>query len=401
MREGHVFYVDVFRSEMGVVLCIERDILDSIQNELSVYLSATSDFIRRYPCPISMILYENYMSTIPKNMEITMRTLYKLIHSDNRNGHVQNVARHDEREFEAYAYLKGILSHFTDKKRLEDEFDVPFRTESDLLFRDIKQKNGESKSILYGIRDVSCIQRAIKSLIEMKKLHHIGQEGLNVLIRNDLSGVNDLPDSTGHMSLENTLAVYRLCSTDTLSHDEAIRLFYDVRVQGNINFSAKIGGIENWKKISPWLMHYQNKAVYMQNALSSSRGNSTYDPLFECIQIIEEKSLHPFNIDITEYRRNTTVYRGNSTRILENTNVKDFPTGDKGCPMMLHPVSPHHATLREWSKTDIFPITDSLINHTSIDSDANEFSKMLRTNPWSDMSPFEDSHPLLLEYLMS
>lgn len=376
-----------------------------------ILLSLHPGFRKRYSVPVAPWLTEKFFSGNQRDKELVMRTFYRLIHMHTHERCVPLLAAPEEDEYfwvghfffssepQVYEHLHEILNHFEDPVQIFTEYKNVFEDVENLYFSRPKKSNAEER--LMGIKNVACLHRALKSVLEIKAPHFISPEGIEILDRNGKLGIDNLPDRAGDLTAEQTIAIYRLCATNTLNNMDALGLFYHTYVDGEILFSAKLHGVENWTRVAPFLRQYNNKVLKKLETDNTTRGSATKTPciaLFHCFKIAEEMAYYPFHVTRKSYEAGDPNFRGNLTQSVMICDPRDFVVGENKCPIMLHAENTKENP-RTWFSGDIFPMYEGTICHSLLNTLPNAFANYAKSNAWRDLRPFEDAHPYLLEYL--
>lgn len=378
-----------------IYLCMTKITLREIQERVLMCLCAHPQFKRRFPVPISPWMTEKFFSGDPKDKEIVARVFYKLLHWSNKEGTNSLLATPDDTVlFSCYENLHKILNQFQDSSEIRNEFMSVFENYENLCF----QKSKGQKETLVGIKNVSCLHRAIKSLLEIKAQHFLEAHGKEILVRYQKEIFDQKEIEPGPLDPSQTIYIYQICASGELTRYHAIRLFYSVYVEGQIMFPAKLCGIENWHRVSPFLESY--KENMLQRTIEKNVKNQEDIPcrsMFYCFKMAEEMAHYQFKITHDQYK-SSAEYRGNFTEQKINCDPRDFIVQECRCPLMLS-YENAKSPPRTWFSTDLFPIYEGVICQGNLNGDLNSISNDLKNLPWHDFRLFDDAHPGMLEYL--
>lgn len=333
--------------------------------------------------PIAPWMTEKFFSGNDDDLYIVMQAVYRLICQPRHKKEYLTIADpiNDPKLFKIYKLFNYIMDRFPDSDAISCEFKKPFEGSENLIFR----KEGKVEKLI-GIKNLPCIQRAIKSFAEMKKDHYLDEEGCEIL---QTYGINNF--SPGVVLTEDELiALYTLCADPQITNMDALRLFYSIFVDEPIFFSAHLTGLIHWKRVGPYLLQYNQhvlQKIRKQTQVKSVPSNG----IFCCFGIVEEMAHYPVRVTYEEYRANKTVFRGSYTHFTVEFDPQDFLVYECRCPIMLNFGDGNSADL--WFSENMFPVVESAIYHGE--------TKNVTNNPWEDLRPFEDAMPRLLDFLVT
>lgn len=394
----------VTRTSEGVLLFLPLLWVKEIQERLLLHLCLHPTFKRRYPVPVAPWLSERYFSRSGRDIEMVIRTFYKLIHMHTREGKHSCFATQEEPElFWVYEHLHEILNHFSSTEEIANEFKNVFDDSENLYFQKKKTKKRQEVDMLVGIKNMPCLHRALKSVLEIKEPHFLDQEGFDVLARRKLEGTDGLPLAPGELTRDEMLAIYRLCATNRLDNRDALTLFFYTYVNGEILFTAKLSGVENWHRVAPFLRQYNEKMLKTIELRVNKDDRVDKPPclaLFTCFKIAEEMAHYPFQVSLKEYQEGKFNFRGNVPNSPLYCDPRDFVVRECRCPLMLQAENTKGEP-KSWFPEDIFPVYDGTVHDSVLNAARPAFANHIANSPWRDLRPFEDAHPQLLEYLVT
>lgn len=385
------------RTSQGVLTFLPTIWVTEIQERLVMYLCLHPLFRRRWPVPIAPWMTEKYFSENDRDREMVIKILYRLIHKSTRENRRPMLATPQEEElFRVYGWLHHILNHFKPKERITFEFQEVFKDIENLYFNSTKTQE-RAKEPLLGLKNISCLHRALKSFIEIKAPHFIDSEGIDILSRYQLTHTLHIPSKEGQITQDEMINIYNLCAGTSLTDDDALGLFYSVYTQGEILFSATLGGLENWRRMEPYLNEY-NKKVLRKIAENPKRHDSSCEALFYCIRVAEEMVHYPVHVTRGEYAKQDVNFRGKFITSKFVYDPRDFVVNESRCPLMLFSEDGKKDP-KTWFSTDLFPIHEGTLQVTDLSMSLPQLAKHLHNFPWKDLRPFDDAHSNLLEYL--
>lgn len=174
-----------------------------------------------------------------------------------------------------------------------------------------------------------------------------------------------------------------------MKHGDALNLFYQIYVDENVFFCAKLPGIETYKPYRPVLQRYDEEV----------RGAHGHMPnFFTCFKILEEMAYYSFDIDSKDFTEGKVEYRGNIPNLDMDICAEDFVVDASRLPLMMDKGTPRAP--KTWFEGDIFPIYEGDLCENIMQENKDVFAKAICSRPWKDLRPFEDCHRHLLNNLI-
>ena len=186
--------------------------------------------------------------------------------------------------------------------------------------------------------------------------------------------------------------IYRFCSGKEIDDIDALNLFYDAKVdEEEMPFCAKLEGLRDWKNMEPYLQK-------MREIDSKTEHEKNYPMITRCMRILEEQAYYIANIEYTEYKNSVTEYRGkfHHSPIFQSGDFEIMEGSEDVIMMTGGATGP-----KKWFCKDVFPILEGDILGGQMEPNKEIFKRNLISQGWESMRPMEDSHPGLLDYLVS